>query len=41
MDVVVVYCPAKWGMFLSRKWVVDVGGMMRMDLVFMDMPVAI
>lgn len=40
MDVVVVDCPAKWGMLLSRKWAADVGGMMRMDLAFVDMPVA-
>jgi hypothetical protein len=36
MDVVVIDCPVKWGMLLSRKWAVDVGGNIQMDWSYAD-----
>jgi hypothetical protein len=39
MDAVVIYCPIKWGMLLSRKWVVDVGGNIQMDWFYADMSI--
>ncbi|KAH9294171.1 hypothetical protein KI387_040623, partial [Taxus chinensis] len=34
LDVVIVDCPAKWGMLLSRKWAANVGGNVQMDMSY-------
>jgi hypothetical protein len=34
MDIVVVDIPNIWGMILSRKWVVILGGTLQMDLYY-------
>ncbi|KAH9295238.1 hypothetical protein KI387_038826 [Taxus chinensis] len=39
LDVVVVDCPAKWGMLLSRKWVASVGGNVQMDMSYATIPI--
>ena len=39
MDVVIIDCPAQWGMLLSRKWCAYVGGTLQMDLTYVDIPV--
>ena len=31
MDMVVIDYPSKWGMLSYQKWVVDVGGCIKMD----------
>ena len=31
MDILVIDVPDKWGMLLSRKWDVDLGGSIQMD----------
>ena len=33
MDIVVIDVPNAWGMLLSRKWAVDLGGSIQMDLL--------
>ncbi|KAH9315166.1 hypothetical protein KI387_023793 [Taxus chinensis] len=39
LDVVIVDCPAKWGMLLSRKWAASVGGSVQMDMYFSTIPI--
>lgn len=39
LNVFIVYCPAKWGMFLSRKLVISVGGSVQMDMSFSTIPI--
>jgi hypothetical protein len=39
MDVVIIDCPAQWGMLLSCKWCAYVGGTLQMDLTYVDIPV--
>ncbi|KAH9304506.1 hypothetical protein KI387_008910, partial [Taxus chinensis] len=39
LDVVIVDCPAKWGMLLSRKWATSVGGSVQMDMSYATIPV--
>ncbi|KAH9315790.1 hypothetical protein KI387_024417, partial [Taxus chinensis] len=31
IDVVILDCPTKWGMMLSRKWAASVGGSVQKD----------
>jgi hypothetical protein len=38
MDMVVIDVPNAWGMLLSRKWVVDLGGSIQMDLSYATIP---
>jgi hypothetical protein len=38
MDIVVIDLPDSWGMLLSRKWVVDLGGSLQMDLSYATIP---
>ncbi|KAH9322070.1 hypothetical protein KI387_016709, partial [Taxus chinensis] len=39
LDVVIVDCPTKWGMLLSRKWAASVGGIVQMDMYFSTIPI--
>ncbi|KAH9307058.1 hypothetical protein KI387_011462, partial [Taxus chinensis] len=39
LDVVIVDCPTKWGMLLSRKWAASVGGSVQMDMSFSTIPI--
>ncbi|KAH9291178.1 hypothetical protein KI387_043631, partial [Taxus chinensis] len=39
LDVVIVDCPAKWGMLLSRKWAASVGGSVQMDMSYATIPI--
>ncbi|KAH9290843.1 hypothetical protein KI387_034960, partial [Taxus chinensis] len=39
LDVVIVDCPAKWGMLLSRKWAASVGGSVKMDMSYATIPI--
>jgi hypothetical protein len=41
MDVVVIDCPVKWGMLLSRKWAADVGGSIQMDWSYADISITL
>jgi hypothetical protein len=36
MDVVMIGCPTKWGMLLSKKWATDTGGCIQMDWSYVD-----
>ena len=38
MDIVVIDVPDAWGMLLSRKWAVDLGGSIQMDLSYATIP---
>jgi hypothetical protein len=38
MGVVVIDLPDSWGMPLSRKWAVDLGGSLQMDLSYATIP---
>jgi hypothetical protein len=38
MDVLVIDCPTKWGMLLSRQHAADVGGSMQRDLSYVKSP---
>jgi hypothetical protein len=38
MDVVVINVPNSMGMILSKKWVVDLGGSIYMDLSYAIIP---
>jgi hypothetical protein len=38
MDVVVIDVSDAWGMLLSQKWVVDLGGSIQMDLYYAIIP---
>ena len=38
MDILVIDVPNKWGMFLSRKWDVDLGGSIQMDKTYAIVP---
>jgi len=38
MDIVMIDVHDAWGMFLSRKWGVDIGGSMQMDLSYATIP---
>jgi hypothetical protein len=39
MDIVVAYVPPKFGMFLSRSWIKNLGGTLQMDLSYDTIPV--
>jgi hypothetical protein len=39
MDIVVVDVPPKFGMFLSRSWIKNLGGTLQMDLTYATIPV--
>jgi hypothetical protein len=39
MDVVVIDCPMKWGMLLSRKWEADANGSIQMNWSYTDIPI--
>ncbi|KAH9289265.1 hypothetical protein KI387_033382, partial [Taxus chinensis] len=41
LDVVIVDCPTKWGMLLSRKWAASVGGSVQMDMSYATIPVEV
>ena len=38
MDILVIYVPNKWGMLLSRKWSIDLGGWIQMDWTYATVP---
>ena len=38
MDIVVIDVPDAWGMLLSRKWAVDLGSNLQMDLTYATIP---
>lgn len=39
LNVVIVDCPTKWGMLLSRQWVACVGGSVQMDMSYVTIPI--
>jgi hypothetical protein len=38
MDVVVIDVPDAWGMFISQKWALNLGGSIQMDLSYATIP---
>ena len=40
MDILVINVTHKWGMFLSRKWVADLGGSIQMDCTYATVPLS-
>ena len=38
MDILVIDVPDKWGMLLSRKWDVDLGGSIQMEWTYATVP---
>jgi len=38
MDIVVIDIPDSWAMFISRKWVVDLGGSLQMEISYATFP---
>ena len=40
IDILVIDVPDKWGVLLSRKWVVDLGGSIQMDWTYANVPLS-
>lgn len=41
MDVIVIDCPTKWGMLLSRKWEANAGGNIQINWSYADIHVTL